>query len=125
MTLRFEDKWEKAISPSDHEEFNKVHQRFPIKSNELLFAPVRVAMNHNGALLATVLILNGYKSNWRLYERAIQYVESTDIVAEGSFTRESLEIPSQSAVPWTFIFPSSSFLRAPSFQDWKITQQKP
>lgn len=120
MTLKFEDKWEKTISENDRKLILEVYERFPIQPGKITFAPVRVSMNHKGDLLATVLIRNGDQSDWTLENKNLCYVESGEIAAKGCFSHPSLTVSAQSAVPWTFIFKSSTFLKALRLQNWEI-----
>lgn len=120
MTLRFEDKWEKTISESDRKLVYEVYERFPIQQGEITFAPVRVAVNHRGDLLATVLVLNGLQDEWTLEKRNICYVEGDEVVAEECFTHHSLIVQAESAIPWTFIFKSSASMKALRLTSWEI-----
>ncbi|MCA0988868.1 SLAP domain-containing protein [Guptibacillus algicola] len=120
MTLKFEHKWQKTISSKDRKLIIQTYMHNPIQEETVLFAPVRAARNHRGDLLATVLIVNGYQSEWKLHERILHYYEKGIRVAENKFTHPSLIIPPQCAMPWTFIFHSNSLKKIPILADWQI-----
>lgn len=99
--------------------FQTVYEQNPIQEGRLEFVPVRAAFNHQGCVLASVCILNG-RDDWRLQDRLLCYKEDGDVLAEGRFTHNLL-VPSQTAVPWTFIFQPNSFIRPPSLHTWGIS----
>ncbi|WP_270180500.1 SLAP domain-containing protein [Alkalihalobacillus sp. CinArs1] len=120
MTLKFEEKWERTISEKDRMLFYEIYKQYPIKLHTVAFAPVRVAINHRGSLLATVLVLNGHDCEWKLNDTILHYCERGELVAVHSFSHSSLVVPPRCAMPWTFIYNSNTFQKEPELKHWEI-----
>lgn len=102
MQLCYEKSWAKALSDVDKHHIETIFQTAPIT----LFTTIRQAVNHRGHLLVTVLIRNMGDKEMTFRDKKIAYVQQDNMIAENIFNIDALIVPPQSAMPWTFIFPT-------------------
>lgn len=116
--LIFESAWEKTIAPADREKIISVfHETKNEGDGTIKFIPLKTAVNHEESLLITVLIHNFTKELFPLQGLRLTYTESTQSVAEYDFSFPHVTIESRTSMPWTFIFPKTSWIREPSFEN--------
>lgn len=116
MNLVFEPKWDKALPSADRRKIEQTFQNSvqPNSVNkQMTFTPLWQARNHRSDLLVTVLINNYSRQAYSFSNTTLQYVEDDTVKAEKHFTLERVFVPPDSSMPWTFIFPKSSFTDIP------------
>jgi SLAP domain-containing protein len=103
--LAFEKAWDKTIAEKDRTEIERVFSENKHADKESHNAIVlRTALNHKKELLVTVLVNNYLNEPLSLRERKIIYRENGVDCGEME-SPYALEIPAQTSMPWTFIFP--------------------
>ncbi len=123
--LIFEPSWDKAIANQDRKAIEQLHKASPIQQGELTWTPIRAAMNHQGSLLAMVLIQNGKEETFRAKGIFLDYYENKrGKVASFRFDSPQVVVPPNSSMPWTFVFPKISLHQRPSLVQWEIQLSK-
>ncbi|GGP16521.1 SLAP domain-containing protein [Oceanobacillus neutriphilus] len=116
MNLVFEPKWDKALPDTDRRKIEQTFQK-SVQHNavdkQMTFTNLWQARNHRSDLLVTVLINNYSRQAYSFSNTTLQYVEDDAVKAEKQFTLERVFVPPDSSMPWTFIFPESSFTDFP------------
>jgi SLAP domain-containing protein len=107
--LVFESAWDKTLAPKDRSEIERVFSEIKDKEKDVHQAVIlKTAFNHKQELLVTVLLNNYSKIPMSLLGKKIVYKENGQ--ALGKFeSAYKLEVPAQTSMPWTFIFPSGSW----------------
>ncbi|MCF6138983.1 SLAP domain-containing protein [Pseudalkalibacillus berkeleyi] len=119
--LLFDPAWEKAIAPRDRESIEQLHQSHPVVNGELSWTPINVALNHQGSILAMVLIQNGLEETFTAENLSLIYREHTrGVVAEANFQLKQVQVPSGASMPWTFVFPEQTVRKRPRLSDWQV-----
>ncbi|MGE7667287.1 SLAP domain-containing protein [Ureibacillus composti] len=119
--LQFEASWEKTLAPQDLEYIKGIFQETKdLKSSEILFSPIREALNHKEDLLVTVLVHNFSDQPLKFTNTRLLYKIQGDIKAEKAFTLPALVIPSKVSMPWTFIFPKDNYTPSFSFENGQL-----
>jgi len=119
--LQFEASWEKTLAPQDLEYIKGIFQATKdLYSSEILFSPIREAVNHKGELLVTVLVHNFSDEPLKFTNTRLLYKIQGDSKAEKAFTLPALEIPSKVSMPWTFIFPKDNYTLSSSFENGQL-----
>ncbi|WP_349408894.1 SLAP domain-containing protein [Pseudalkalibacillus sp. SCS-8] len=122
--LVFEPSWEKAISDEDRKTITRLHEQNPIQKGVLQFTPIRAAMNHHGALLAMVLIQNGWDEPFTVDGIPFTYTEEgRGVIAECQFRIAQVHVPAGASMPWTFVFPKETIRRRPLLKDWTLKHE--
>ncbi|WP_080873755.1 SLAP domain-containing protein [Oceanobacillus timonensis] len=112
MNLVFEPKWDKALPDIDRQKIEQTfHHNVPAESadNPITFTPLWQARNHRSDLLVTVLINNFSRQAYSFNHSTLEYIENDTVKAREEFTLDRVLVPPDSSMPWTFIFPKSSF----------------
>ncbi|MCF6410844.1 SLAP domain-containing protein [Pseudalkalibacillus salsuginis] len=123
--LIFEPSWEKAIAKQDRKAIEQLHKASPLQKGKLTWTPIRAAMNHQGSLLAMVLIQNGKEETFRAEGIFLDYYENKrGKVASFRFYVPQVVVPPNSSMPWTFVFPKISLHQRPSLVQWEIQLSK-
>lgn len=106
--LTLEPAWEKTISAQDRAQIEQIFQHTSNQNeNELVCSLIRTAINHKQQMLITVLIHNFSSHMIDFENREVRCLLEQGSVAQ-NFTIPALKIPSQTSMPWTFIFQNSS-----------------
>lgn len=100
--LYFDPKWDQTIAQIDREKIRKEFQSIETQANVHL-SFLWAAVNHKRERLITVLIHNPGNESLRFNQVAIGLQEASTLVETALFT-VPLDIPSQTSMPWTFIF---------------------
>ncbi len=120
--LVFDPAWEKAIAPRDRETIQELHRQNPVREGELRWTPIRAALNHQGSLLAMVLIQNGLAANFKAEGIDLTYVEQEQgAIATSEFNLPNVNVPPGASMPWTFVFPKQTITNRPLLKDWFVT----
>lgn len=105
--LQFEHSWNKAISMKDRKEIEQLFQNtFEFKNSNIICHSIRQAINHKNQMLITVLIHNFTDGDIAFDNREVHCLLEEGSVSQ-KFTIPALTIPSQTSMPWTFIFEDS------------------
>ncbi|GIO22908.1 SLAP domain-containing protein [Oceanobacillus sp. J11TS1] len=112
MNLVYEPTWDKALPDIDRRKIEQKFQslvRLGETDKQLSFTPLWQAINHRSDLLVTVLINNYSEKEFSFKNITLQYVEDDDVKATNTFTLKRVIVPPDSSMPWTFIFPETTF----------------
>lgn len=108
--LHFEASWDKALSAQDREQIVKLFNETKEKHfANIVFSPIREAINHRNELLITVLVHNFSAFPLTFENTRLIYSNEKMVLAEKLFTLPALSIPPKVSMPWTFIFPNGSY----------------
>ena len=109
--LKFEASWDKAIAKPDRLYIEKVYKETKKSlSNNIVFSPIREAINYKNELLVTVLVHNFTEHSLSFHKTRIFYLIEEDTIAQNDFTIPAFVVPSKTSMPWTFIFPEHSLV---------------
>ncbi|QCR31201.1 SLAP domain-containing protein [Lysinibacillus sp. SGAir0095] len=119
--LQFEASWDKALAAKDRLNIEKIfdetkHQDY----SGVLCTPIREAINHEEALLVTVLVHNFTDDPLRINNTRLLYSIHGEAIADEVFTLPALTIPPKMSMPWTFIFTKGSYKPQSSFKDGQL-----
>nr|WP_304216242.1 SLAP domain-containing protein [Fredinandcohnia onubensis] len=106
--LVFEDAWDRTISQKDREIIEQLF-RDEISEEGVSFTIFRIAVNHKNERLVTAIVHNRTAQNLVFENTPLQVFDGEKLLAEHQFTLPALQVPSETSMPWTFIFPSDSF----------------
>jgi SLAP domain-containing protein len=120
--LTFEDAWERTVAASDKIRLISLFESAPeVESGEVSFLPYRVAYNHRGELLASVIIQNGRNEELLMRDMAIVFEDAKGNQVGHSFSFPRLVIAENTSTPWTFIFPKNVVgTKELDFSSWKL-----
>ncbi|WP_102028808.1 SLAP domain-containing protein [Salirhabdus sp. Marseille-P4669] len=108
--LKFEAAWDKTLADKDRQEIQEIFTNsIPSLEDELQFTTVWIAENYKEELLVTALIHNQSNTDVTFNQTAIQFLDGNTVLGEHTFTIKPLRIEPKTSMPWTFIFPASSF----------------
>ncbi|WP_261131196.1 SLAP domain-containing protein [Bacillus sp. Marseille-Q3570] len=123
--LIFDPSWERAIANQDRNRIEQLHKKSPIQEGKLTWTPIRAAMNHQGSLLAMVLIQNGTSETFKAADILLDYYEKErGLVASSRFDLSQVVLSSNTSMPWTFVFAKSSILQRPLLINWHLKLSK-
>lgn len=110
--LRYESTWKRTLAQKDLDEIESLFQSLSEPSlGTVQFIPFRVAYNHRGDLLATVLIQNATNEHFELKHCPIRFEDAEGFVVQENFYSDKLRVEAYCTTPWTFIFPKQSIQR--------------
>ncbi len=118
--LEFESAWDKTIAHQDREEIKRVFSELSAEEHVRQQAVIlKTAYNHKEEFLVTVLVNNYSTEPLSLIGKKVLYQEEGHTIGEMD-SRYTLEIPPETSMPWTFIFPAASLRRNPSREYGKL-----
>lgn len=120
--LELDKSWEEALPKTEKEALRRlVDELGPPKAGEVNFFGLQ-AVVADGELRVAVLIRNGSDKTIYLEQLPLQVEDAAgDVVAQGGFKLDRLEIKANTSKPWTFIFPPSLVQKEePDFSHWKL-----
>ncbi|MET3726576.1 SLAP domain-containing protein [Fictibacillus halophilus] len=118
--LEFESAWDKTIAHQDREEIKRVFSELSAEEHVRQQAVIlKTAYNHKEEFLVTVLVNNYSTEPLSLIGKKVLYQEEGYTIGEMD-SRYTLEIPPETSMPWTFIFPAASLRRNPSREYGKL-----
>ena len=107
--LQFETSWDKALAPKDRFNIEQIFNGTKNLNHSTTYCvPIREAINHEEALLVTVLVHNFADYPLIFDNTRLLYSIQGEAIADEYFTL-SLTIPAKVSMPWTFIFPRNSY----------------
>src|SRR5690349_5445482 len=93
--LQFEASWDKALAAEDRQTIGKIfHETKHLNNSNILFAPIREAINYKEELLVTVLVHNFTDHTFKIHNTRLRYSIQGEVVADMTFTQPALTIPS-------------------------------
>ncbi|GKU84134.1 SLAP domain-containing protein [Niallia sp. NCCP-28] len=119
--LQFEASWDKALAVQDRRNIEKIFSETKyLNSSDIICSPIREAINHNKALLVSVLVHNFTNHPLTFNNVRLVYSIQGEIIADKVFTLPMLAIPSKVSLPWTFIFPKDSYTPKTFFDNGRL-----
>lgn len=122
--LDLEESWSSSLSNEDQTKLRDlVNNLTPPKQGEVNFMGLQASQQDNGDLHVTVLIRNGSPNSITIQQLPLQVWDaSNEIIAQGGFQLDDLQVMANTTKPWTFIFPAS-LLRKNDFDlsTWKVS----
>ncbi|OOE14808.1 SLAP domain-containing protein [Fictibacillus arsenicus] len=115
--LVFESTWDRTLAEKDRNEIERIFSAINIEGkNEKQVVILKTAFNHKREFLVTVLLNNYFKIPMSLLGKKVVYKEKnrTSGEFESAYT---LEIPAETSMPWTFIFPAGCLIDTPDSGD--------
>ncbi|MFE1242634.1 SLAP domain-containing protein [Fictibacillus sp. NPDC058756] len=112
--LVFESAWDRTLAQKDRHEIERVFSEFVVERKVGQQAVnLKTAFNHKREFLVTVLLNNYSKVPMSLLGKKIVYKEGDQILGEFKSVYK-LEVPAETSMPWTFIFPVGSLIDTPN-----------
>ncbi|PKR76876.1 SLAP domain-containing protein [Halalkalibacillus sediminis] len=121
--LKYEKSWEQNLSQPDRNKFELAFPQIDFSELEKIdTTSFWYAENHREELLFTVLVHNQSDTTLTFKDTPITLDNSDGIIAEHTFTIPQLEIPPETSMPWTFIFPKGNWKASTldNEQDYKL-----
>ncbi|MDM5314612.1 SLAP domain-containing protein [Fictibacillus sp. b24] len=114
QNLAFESAWDRTLAHQDRSEIERVFSRLDHDQKVGQQAVIlKTAFNHKEEFLVTVLVNNYSKEPFSLEGKKVVYNEGGELISEMK-SQYVLEIPAQTSMPWTFIFPAAALKKMPS-----------
>nr|WP_285877026.1 SLAP domain-containing protein [Fictibacillus phosphorivorans] len=111
--LLFESAWDRTLAEKDRNEIERVFSEIRADEKEGYEAILlKTAFNHKEKFLVTVLLSNYSKQPMTLLGKKVVYKERGQTLGEFE-SAYTLEIPAQTSMLWTFIFPEGSLVDQP------------
>jgi SLAP domain-containing protein len=118
--LEFESAWDKTIARQDREEIERVFSEFHSDEHVRQQAVIlKTAYNYKEEFLVTVLVNNYSTEPFSLIGKKVLYIEEEHTIGDMD-SRYTLEVPAETSMPWTFIFPAASLKKQPSREYGKL-----
>jgi SLAP domain-containing protein len=112
--LVFESAWDRTLAQKDRHEIERVFSEFVVERKVGQQAVLlKTAFNHKREFLVTVLLNNYSKVPMSLLGKKIVYKEGDQTLGEFKSVY-TLEVPAETSMPWTFIFPAGSLINTPN-----------
>lgn len=106
MKLHFHPVWEQSLPSKGKAELTAAFTALPA-SHSFIASPYLVKRKRNGGIVATVFLQNGTAYPVTLEQVQVQLYQQKKRLAQHKF-EESLVIPPNSTMPWSFVFPPKS-----------------
>jgi SLAP domain-containing protein len=112
--LVFESAWDRTLAERDRLEIERIFSEINAEGKEGYQAVLlKTAFNHKREFLVTVLLNNYSKIPMSLLGKKVVYKEKNRTIGEFE-SAYTLEIPAETSMPWTFIFPAGSLIDTPN-----------
>lgn len=109
----FESAWDRTLAEKDRNEIERVFSEINAEGKEGYQAVLlKTAFNYKQEFLVTVLLNNYSKIPMSLLGKKVVYKEKDQTLGEFE-SAYTLEVPAQTSMPWTFIFPAGSLIDPP------------
>ncbi|ARJ38438.1 hypothetical protein SporoP8_05925 [Sporosarcina ureae] len=104
MQIMFEETWDATLSDQQKQAFIYQYETKRSVHDEFTATPILLKRKRNGGLVATVFLQNNRDELLSIREATVYVVnERGETAAEETFSL-SLDIPSFTATPWSFVF---------------------
>ncbi len=108
QNLVFEEAWDRTISRKDREEIEYIfHEVVENLGTGVTFTTIWVAVNHKNERLVTTIVHNNTEQSLIFTNRTLEIWDLDRLLAEHRFTLPTFQVPPETSMPWTFIFPAS------------------
>lgn len=121
--LVFEAAWDRSISQKDRDKIEQLF-REETSEEEVSFTTFRIAVNHKNERLVTAIVHNQTAQNLVFENTPLQFCDRDKLLVEHEFTLPALQVPPETSMPWTFIFPADSFEIPNSIEHAKLRHKK-
>ncbi|SDN42540.1 SLAP domain-containing protein [Fictibacillus solisalsi] len=119
--LIYESAWDKTIAEQDRKMIEEIFNETSEENGQnVAFPLIRSAMNHKGDLLVTCLIHNFGSEPFVIQDTVFTYKEDGELIAELAFTIPQVQLPPETSMPWTFIFPKALIHKEPVHTGGKL-----
>ncbi|MDM5201465.1 SLAP domain-containing protein [Fictibacillus enclensis] len=119
--LIYESAWDKTIAAQDRKMIEEIfNETIEENGQNVTFPLVRSALNHKGDLLVTCLIHNFGSEPFSIEDTELTYKEDGALIAEIAFTTPQVQLPPETSMPWTFIFPKALLQKEPVHTGGKL-----
>lgn len=121
MHIMFEETWEATLSDQQKQAFIYQYETKRSVHEEFTATPILLKRKRNGGVVATVFLQNNRDELLSIREATVCVVnERGETAAEETFSL-SLDIPSFTATPWSFVFlPSCVDSTEEPTDEWKV-----
>ncbi|WP_099355341.1 SLAP domain-containing protein [Fredinandcohnia onubensis] len=106
--LVFEAAWDRTISRKDRDVIEQLFREEIIEEG-ISFTIIRVAVNHKNERLVTAIVHNRTAQYLVFENTPLQFCDGDRLLVEHEFTLSALQVPPETSMPWTFIFPADGF----------------
>lgn len=105
--LDLEESWRQTLADQDQEQLKKLVDGLEApKPGEVNFMGLQAKPSEDGQLHITLLIRNGSDKNLTIEHLPLEVIDGQgEVVAQGGFSLNALEVKGNTSKPWTFIFP--------------------
>nr|WP_309098648.1 SLAP domain-containing protein [Fredinandcohnia onubensis] len=121
--LVFEAAWDRTISQKDREIIEKLF-RDETSEEGISFTIIRMTVNHKNERLVTAIIHNRTAQYLVFENTPLQFCDGDKLLVEHEFTLPAVQVPPETSMPWTFIFPADSFEIPNSIEHAKLRHKK-
>ncbi|KZZ85025.1 accessory Sec system S-layer assembly protein [Bacillus sp. SJS] len=121
--LDLDPSWKEGLTPEQTKHLEQmVLDLPPMGANELNMMGLEAALSPAGDLKISLLIRNGSLNNVKLEQIPLTVEDAAgDIVANGLFKTEGLEVKGNTSKPWSFVFPKDIIRKEnPDFTTWRL-----
>ncbi|CAM3264189.1 accessory Sec system S-layer assembly protein [Filibacter tadaridae] len=121
--LELEQAWEDGLTEDQKDGLAKVVEGLPkLKPREVNISGFQVKEQEDGGIAASIFIRNGHSKQINIEKLPLELIDANgDLVANGSFTLDSLSVKANTTKPWTFIYPKELVQKeTPDFSRWTI-----
>ena len=119
--LQWEKSWDKAVATQDREQIELIFLKTKdLMIEDILFTPIREAINYKKEFLVTVLVHNFTDQELIFDQTRLVYAIGNEVMARYLFTIPMLIIPPKASMPWTFIFPEGSYFAASFLENGRL-----
>lgn len=121
--LDLADAWEQALPEAEKQKLKEIVKKLGAPNqDELNFTGLQAKRSEDGKLRFTLLIRNGYDKNIQIEQLPLQVLDSKkQVIAEGQFNLDNLEVKANTTKPWTFIFQKELVKQEqPDLSSWTV-----
>jgi accessory Sec system S-layer assembly protein len=121
--LDLEESWRQTLADQDQKQLKQLVESLEApKPGEVNFMGLQAKLADDGKLHVTLLIRNGSDKNLTIENLPLEVVDGQgEVVAQGGFSLNSLEVKGNTSKPWTFIFPEQLIEKTPiDLSKWTV-----
>jgi accessory Sec system S-layer assembly protein len=121
--LDLEESWRQTLADQDQKQLKQLVESLEApKPGEVNFMGLKAKQTEDGQLHVTLLIRNGSDKNLTIEHLPLEVVDGQgEVVAQGGFSLNSLEVKGHTSKPWTFIFPEQFIEKKPiDLSKWTV-----
>lgn len=121
-SLELEESWKKSLASEEIINLEKLVKSLQVpKPGEINFMGIKVKFDQEGNLHTTILIRNGGNKSITLQKLPLALEDASgQLIAQGAFTLDNLQVNANTSKPWTFIFPERMIIeKNPDFSQWR------